>query len=198
MVPGKNTSKSCFLLHNTRRKKANQGSSAIVRAPPPQEAALIHAFWLQGTANVFYAQLQRVCRDLGGAPEYHPMGVTRTTPTKSTPKPCIMRRAMPKAAGRRVRPPGRENAPGVPAKCAPKLCKRHLRSLHNTGKMGAICTSIPCKMQPNPVFVARKKSASPFSGVDVTARNSTSDPEMRSSPPWTVQNAGQGPAKRTL
>ena len=108
VVPGKNASKTCFLLHNTRRKKANQGSSAIflvsprgliyswflakthqkrvfcstireerrpIRAhlqlsvPPPQEAAFIHAFWLQGTANVFYAQLQRVCRDLGGAPE---------------------------------------------------------------------------------------------------------------------------------
>ena len=147
MVSGKNSSKTCFLLQNTRRKKANQGSSAIflvsprgliyswflaktqqkrvfcseireerrpiraplpfsvppprghiyswflakthqkhdfcskireerrpIRAPlpfsvPSKRPLFIRVFWLKGTKNVFYAQLQRVCRDLGGAPD---------------------------------------------------------------------------------------------------------------------------------
>ena len=146
-MSGKNSSKTCFLLQNTRRKKANQGSPTISRVPPrglisscflakthqtrvfcskireerrpirahlpfslsPQEALFIRGFWLKrsknvffapkyakkegqsglpyhfpcphqeakfirgawlkGTENVFYAQLQRVCRDLGGAPD---------------------------------------------------------------------------------------------------------------------------------
>ena len=34
VVSGKNSSKTCFLLQNTRRKKAKQGSPTISRVPP--------------------------------------------------------------------------------------------------------------------------------------------------------------------